>query len=156
HQAKPDSWDLTHGRIYKIQPTGTRSTPPGDLARRTSAELVELLRNNNPWWHRTALRLLGERRDASVGPSLSRLLFESEAEPLALRGLWGLYALGAFDDDTAEKALKHPSRWVRSWAVRLLGERGKLPDRLSGELVRLAAGDAAPEVRLQLASTAQR
>ena len=25
HQAAPDSWDMTHGRIYKIQRTGTKA-----------------------------------------------------------------------------------------------------------------------------------
>jgi putative membrane-bound dehydrogenase-like protein len=156
HQAKPDSWDTSHGRIYKIQPTGTKSTPPGDLAKKTSAELVDLLRNNNPWWHRTALRLLGERRDGSVAPALRTLLFDAQSEPLALRALWGLYAVGGFDEAVAEKALQHRSRWVRSWAVRLLGEAGAVPDRLAEQFVQLAATDAAPEVRLQLASTAQR
>src|SRR5262249_11968015 len=59
HQAPPDSWDQTHGRIYKIQRTGTKSVPV-DLAKKSSKELVEILANDNPWWYRTALRLLGE------------------------------------------------------------------------------------------------
>src|SRR5262245_62047319 len=28
HQARPNSWDMTHGRIYKIQRKGNRSKPP--------------------------------------------------------------------------------------------------------------------------------
>src|SRR5262249_48589688 len=42
HQAAPDSWDMTHGRIYKIQRKGARNTPPPDLARKSSKELVSL------------------------------------------------------------------------------------------------------------------
>src|SRR5262249_49503577 len=61
HQAAPDSWDMTHGRIYKIQRKGTKSKRPGDLSKRSSGELVEVLKNGNPWWYRTALRLLKER-----------------------------------------------------------------------------------------------
>jgi putative membrane-bound dehydrogenase-like protein len=59
HQADPNSWDMTHGRIYKIQPTGAKSAPPGDLSKKSSAELVELLKNNNPWWtlHFTARKI---------------------------------------------------------------------------------------------------
>src|SRR5437588_373353 len=117
HQAKPDSWDITHGRIYKIQPVGTKSTPPGNLADKSSKELVELLKNNNPWWHRTALRLLAERRDRSVASQLQELVLKSREETVSLRGLWGLYAIGALDEDLAEKLSHHPSPWVRSWTV---------------------------------------
>src|SRR5262249_54713191 len=156
HQAPPDSWDMTHGRIYKIQPTGTQSKPPGDLARKTSQELVALLRNNNPWWHRTALRLLSERRDRSVAPLLRDLALQSPDERISLRALWGVYGVGAFDEPLAEQTLGHKSPWVRSWTVRLLGEAGQVSDKLLSRLVEIAREEQAPEVRLQLASTAQR
>src|SRR5205807_7669609 len=78
HQALPDSWDMTHGRIFKIQRTGMKATPPGDLSKKSSKELVELLKNNNPWWYRTALRLLTERRDRSAVPLLEDLAVHSE------------------------------------------------------------------------------
>ncbi|HLJ93248.1 MAG TPA: PVC-type heme-binding CxxCH protein [Gemmataceae bacterium] len=156
HQAQPDSWDMTHGRIYKIQRTGTRSIPPLDLSRKTTSELVELLKNNNPWWHRTALRLLADRRDRSVAPMLEALLFQSNEEPVNLRGLWGLHAVGAFDERVADKALGHPSPWVRSWAVRFVGEAGAISAGMTEKLARLAEREQAPEVRLQLASTAHR
>jgi putative membrane-bound dehydrogenase-like protein len=156
HQAPPDSWDMTHGRIYKIQRKGLKPTPPPDLAKKSSAELVELLANDNPWWYRTALRLLGERRDRSVVPALRAVALTAKKETLALRGLWGLYAVGGLDDATAEKLLAHASPWVRSWSVRLLGEPGKLSPKLLAKLTGLAETDPSPEVRSQLASTAQR
>src|SRR5262249_36520922 len=80
----------------------------------------------------------------------------SRQEKLALRGLWGLYAVGAFDEATAAKLFDHPSPWVRSWAVRLLGEPGKVSPQALTRLTELAAKDKAPEVRSELASTAQR
>jgi putative membrane-bound dehydrogenase-like protein len=156
HQAAPDSWDMTHGRIYKIQRKGLHSMPPGDLAKKSGPELVELLTNDNPWWYRTALRLLGERRDQSVAPLLEELLFQSKNDAHSLRGLWGLYAVGAFDEALAEKALRHESPWVRSWTVRLLGEAGRVSVAMLERLVQLAEQETAPEVRLQLASTAGR
>ncbi len=156
HQAAPDSWDMTHGRIYKIQRKGAKSSPPPDLGKKSSKELVELLANDNPWWYRTALRLLNERRDRSVVPALRDLALRSEKETLALRGLWGLYAVGAFDGALAEKVLGHRSPWMRAWAVRLLGEPGKVSPKVLARLTELAQKDAAPEVRSQLASTAQR
>jgi putative membrane-bound dehydrogenase-like protein len=156
HQADPNSWDMTHGRIYKIQRTGTQSIPPGDLAQRSSKELVELLKNDNPWWYRTALRLLRERRDRSVVPLLQDLALQSSRDTYALRGLWGFYAAGAFDDPIAEKTLSHPSSCVRAWIVRLLGESGRVSDAMLNRFVEKARQDSAAEVRLQLASTAQR
>jgi putative membrane-bound dehydrogenase-like protein len=155
HQAAPDSWDMTHGRIYKIQRTGSKSAPPGDLGKKSSKELVELLKSNNPWWYRTALRLLGERRDRSVARQLEALAFESKDEGHALRGLWGLYAIGAFDENTAEKALNQKNPAFRLWAIRLLGEAGKVSESMLARLTALAKGESAPEVRLQLACTAR-
>src|SRR5262249_60031178 len=61
HQAPPDSWDQTHGRIYKIQRKDNKGGPAPDLSKKTDRELLDLLKDNNPWTHRTALRLLSER-----------------------------------------------------------------------------------------------
>jgi putative membrane-bound dehydrogenase-like protein len=156
HQAAPDSWDMTHGRIYKIQRKATTSTPPGDLGQRSSRELVTLLHNDNPWWYRTALRLLAERRDQSVLPQLRELLRHSGKETVALRALWALKAVGGFDEALAEQALAHGDPWVRSWVIRLLGEGGRVSEAMLQHFIDLAGQDPAPEVRLQLASTAAR
>jgi putative membrane-bound dehydrogenase-like protein len=156
HQASPDSWDMTHGRIYKIQRKGMAAAPHVDLAKKSSAELVELLKNNNPWWHRTVLRLLGERRDSSVAPVLEQLALSNGDERLSLRGLWGLYVIGSFDEALAAKTLRHTSPWMRSWTVRLLGEAGQVSSDMLARLTSLAGEDPAPEVDLQLASTAAR
>jgi putative membrane-bound dehydrogenase-like protein len=156
HQADPNSWDMTHGRIFKIQPAGTKSQPPGDLNKKSSAELVELLKSNNPWWHRTALRLLKERKDLSVVPSFEHLAFEAPDERQRLRALWGLYALGALQEDFATKLLADSSPWIRSWTIRLMGEGKSVSSEEMHRLVDLARKDKAPEVRLQLAATAQR
>jgi putative membrane-bound dehydrogenase-like protein len=156
HQAHPDSWDMTHGRIYKIQRKGTKTAPPPDLSKKSSKELVALLENDNPWWYRTALRLLGERRDRSVIALLRQQALNSRQATHALRSLWGLYAVGGFDDGTAKELLRHDNPWVRSWAVRLLGEPGKVSPEMLTRLTDLAERDQAPQVRSQLASTAQR
>jgi putative membrane-bound dehydrogenase-like protein len=156
HQAAPDSWDQTHGRIYKIQRVGQKAAPSLDLGKYSSKDLVGLLPNDNPWWHRTALRLLSERKDRSVAPLLRDLAFNSKHDPHALRGLWGLYAVGAFDDEVAGKGLKHQSPWFRYWAIRLLGEAGQASEKHLQSLTEMAATEPAPQVRLQLASTAAR
>jgi putative heme-binding domain-containing protein len=126
------------------------------LSKKTPAELVGLLSNDNPYQYRTALRRLHERQDPSVALALRELALKSEREEMALRGLWGLYAVEAFDEATGLRLLEHRSPWMRSWAVRLLGEPGKVSAKVLQRFEELAAKDAAPEVRLQLASTAQR
>src|SRR5262249_13239246 len=130
HQAQPDSWDMTHGRIYKIQRKGARNSGPVDLGRKSSQELVDLLRNDNPWWYRTALRLLNERKDTSVIPPLKAILFEGAKETHQLRALWGLHAVGGLDADTASRVLKHASSFFRAWTIRLMCESGQVPEAL--------------------------
>jgi len=155
HQAAPDSWDMTHGRIYKIQRQGMKASPPPDLSQKSSRELVDLLRNNNRWWHRTALRLLGERRDRSVAPLLEEMATAGKEDTLCLRGLWGLHAVGALGEATLTKVLQHASPWVRSWAVRLAGEEQALSASMLARFAEVARADPSPVVRLQLACTAQ-
>jgi putative membrane-bound dehydrogenase-like protein len=153
HQAQPDSWDMTHGRIYKIRRKGQPSVPPENLAKRSSAELVQLLRSHNPWTYRTALRLLAERWDQSVRDELETLA-NSKDEVSALRGLWAFWNTGIVSEAAAARLLDHARPWVRSWTIRLLGEGA--PGIFLNQLVRMAARDPAVEVRLQLAATAQR
>ena len=155
HQAPANSWDMTHGRIYKIQRKGAKKSAAVDLSKRTSKELVALLKNDNPWWYRTALRLLGERRDPESLPALKELA-ASANEIHTLRGLWGLYAVGSFNERGAEAGLNSKSAAVRLWNVRLLGEAGAVSAKVLAQLTAMAKDDPAPEVRLQLASTARR
>ncbi len=162
HQAAANSWDMTHGRIYKISRTGAKTQPTVDLGKMKSTELVMQLTKDNPYWYRTALRLLKERnprtdkrKHSGDDLLLQYLLFEGKNPTHALRGLWGLYAVGAFDESVAEKALKHPDAYIRSWTIRLLGESGLLNAAMLTKLTALAATEKAPQVRSQLASTAQ-
>jgi putative membrane-bound dehydrogenase-like protein len=157
HQADPGSWDYRHGRIYRIHRKGQQKfPPPGDLSKLHSKQLVELLKKDNPWWYRTAIRLLHERKDKSVAPLLETMALNSDRETHALRAVWALYGIGALDERIGAKLLAHKNLWVRSWAVRLLGEAGQVSGPVLERFTRMAAEDAAPEVRLQLASTAQR
>ncbi len=159
HQAAPDSWDMTHGRIYKIQRTGSPRAPVVDLAKLTDEGLVGLLSKENPYVYRTALRLLKERGSLKRTNNqhvtmLKKLLFENDNPVHSLRGLWGLFAVGAFDETIARKALEHKNPYVRSWTVRLLGNAGLVNDGVLARLTALAENESAPQVRSQLASTA--
>ncbi|HXG09011.1 MAG TPA: PVC-type heme-binding CxxCH protein, partial [Gemmataceae bacterium] len=157
HNTNAAIWDRSHGRVYKVVYKGTPPMPPGDLTKRSTDQLVDLLTHKNSWWWRKALLILQERGDRSVAPRLREMVRKSDDYRHSLRALWALANSGAFDEEFGREALAHANAWVRAWAVRLLGQRDA---RLSGptlaELMKRAKDDPSPDVRLQLASSCQR
>ncbi|MGE0608623.1 MAG: PVC-type heme-binding CxxCH protein, partial [Pirellulales bacterium] len=147
--------DPTNGRIYRLKAKGAKPIAPFDLSQKSSAELVEVLSHPNKWFRRMALRLLAERRDASIVPSLKKLLAEHNGQ-LALEALWALNLSGGFDEATALAALDHPFAPVRTWTVRLLGDEGRVSSAMAARLASLAKDEAYVDVRSQLACTARR
>jgi putative membrane-bound dehydrogenase-like protein len=162
HNTDAAIWDRSHGRIYKVVYKGAGKTSPkaepvGDVSKRTSAELVELLKHRNSWWWRMALRVLQERGDKSVAPALKELVAKSADYRHSLRALWALNNIGAFDEGFGRETLAHQSPWIRAWAVRLLGQLDRnLEQETWNRLAGLAEKDSSPDVRLQLASSCQR
>jgi putative heme-binding domain-containing protein len=163
--------DPTTGRIYRVFDKDARLETDLNLAGKSSAELVRLLAHPNKWHRHTAVRLLGERKDAGSLPPLKELLAQDTGRA-SLGALWALYQSGGYDADTALVAIKHASPAVRMWAVRLLGddygiqrnlglppERKYailLPDQVLESLLAQAAVETDAEVRSQFASTARR
>ena len=92
----------------------------------TSRELVGLLASDNRWYRETALRVLGDRKDASVNGLLKSQL-EREKGQRALESLWALNVCGGLDMDAAQAALKHGNADVRRWCAALAGRsQGRL------------------------------
>jgi putative membrane-bound dehydrogenase-like protein len=153
----PDAvWDVNTGRVYKIEAKGTKPVVAFDLAKKSSKDLVALLRHRNGWYADQARVQLAARRDPSVHPELRELASQSEDRLLALQGLWALHVSGGFDEDIAAQLLKHLDESVRSWTVRLLGDARKVTPAIARQLVALAESDPSVIVRSQLASTAKR
>ncbi len=153
----PDAeWDRSKGRIYKIEFRGTRPYTGQDLRKLSSAQLVALLSSKNNWLVREARRILADRRDSEVIFPLRRLVLESNKGGLALQALWALYVSGGFSEDFAVKALGHPNPDVRRWAIRLLGDEGRVTAAIGERLRELAAQEADVRVRCQLACSAKR
>jgi putative membrane-bound dehydrogenase-like protein len=155
----PDAdWDRSNGRIYRLAAVGTHTVGRMDLAEESTGNLLALLDHPNAWYVRRALRLLGERRDASAVSALRLAVLESRSLR-ALRRLWALHASGGFDDVFAEQLLMHPDEEVRTWTVRLLGDTPR-PDierhALAARLLQMARQDPSVRVRAELASLAQR
>jgi len=147
--------DPSTGRIFRLRGKTSALNKDVNLAAKTSAELVALLNHPNRWHRQTAVRLLGERRDAAALEALRAALRVAPEHP-ALEALWALHQMGALDAATALAALAHPQPAVRAWSVRLVGDAKKLPDAFAAAVLRLAATEPDAEVRSQIASTARR
>ncbi len=168
--------DINSGRIYRVSGRDTPREHDLNLAAKTSLELVALLSHPNKWHRSTAVRLLGERRDASAGSALKRLIADDPGLG-ALNALWALYQTGGLDEATAIAALKHAYAPVRQWTARLLGDEwglnrnlgagqhvrvservkaGSLPETLFSALRDQAVREPNAEVLSQFASTARR
>ncbi len=156
HVDPVDNWDKTTGRIYKIVASEGQGAGIGKaLGKLSSKELVALLAQPNDWYPREARRILAERRDSSVLPLLRKQILE-EKGPLALESLWALYVSGGFDDELATKLFDHPNEDVRTWTVRLLGDRNRVKPEIQKQLVALARRESSATVRSQLACSSKK
>ncbi|HVA45789.1 MAG TPA: PVC-type heme-binding CxxCH protein [Pirellulales bacterium] len=148
--------DTSTGRVYRLR-ARTKEPPAAsfDLAKLSSGELIGQLKQPNKWSRRTALRLLGDRKDTSLVPELREKL-QGETGQFALECLWALNLSGGFDESAAMVGLSHANPYVRDWTVRLLGDSGKVSLELASRLSQLAQSEPNVEVRSQLACTARR
>lgn len=143
------------GRVYRLTGREARPAKAPDLGRMPTDELVRLLGHPNRWHRQTALRLLGDRKDASAIPLCEKLL-HADPEVASLNGLWGLYQCGGWSEARGVDLLRHRHPHVRAWAVRLLCDDGHLSDETASHLRQLATTESAPVVRSQLACSARR
>jgi putative heme-binding domain-containing protein len=147
--------DQSNGRVYRLRSDQTKPTRPVDLAKKSTPELIELLNNPNKFIRQTALRLIGDRKDASLAPRLAGMV-ERKTGQIALEALWALYQSGGLDEPRSLEFLAHHDPDVRLWTIRLLGDDGQVSSRLGRALIDRAADAADVLVRSQLACTAKR
>lgn len=159
HLDPRDNWDKERGRIYRIKPaqpnTDTNPHKPFNLNKKTSLELVELLKHENKWFRQTANRVLADRKDKSILPALKELL-KSKHPIHSLEALWAIHVTAGLDESTALTALQHANPHVRRWAVRFLGDNPHVSHSIAQQLINLAKTESDIEVRSQLASSAKR
>jgi len=147
--------DKQTGRVYRLQAKHAKQPPRDDLSKKTTAELLALLQDNNIWVRQTVLRLLGDRRDpAAVAPL--RTMLAAQTGQAALEALWALYQSGGLDPATELAALAHADPYVRLWTVRLLGDERQVASNVAAKLAELARSEPNIEVCAQLACTAKR
>lgn len=143
------------GRIYRLTAKNAKPLAPFDLGQKSSQELIAVLDHPNKWFRQQALRLFGDRKDASVIPALKQKLFSSEGQS-ALEALWALNLSGGFDESVAQKSLQHSDPYVRAWTIRLLCDDHQVSPEIGQQLVALALTEPHVQVRSQLASSSKR
>ncbi|HEX4590427.1 MAG TPA: PVC-type heme-binding CxxCH protein [Gemmataceae bacterium] len=147
--------DKDTGRIYRLAAKDATFHKPADLGKKSSKELVELLRSDNRWERQTALRLLGERKDTTVLPDLRAMLFDGNGQS-ALEALWVIHLIGGFDEALGLKSLDHPEPMVRAWAVRLLADDCRLGEQAFARVVDRTRSEPSVQVRSQWACSSKR
>ena len=148
------------GRIFKVT-FGKPELRPVDISRLTDAELVQLHLHKNDWWVRNARLVLQERAAAgrdlfAARKSLHEMFARNPDVTRKLRALWTMHATGGLDESFLLAELAHETEHIRSWAVRFLCESHKPSAKAVSRFTSMAAKDASPKVRLQLASALQR
>ncbi|MDG1894301.1 MAG: c-type cytochrome [Fuerstiella sp.] len=145
--------DRTSGRIYRLKPKTepSKTTTAFDAGK----DLVKALQHPAKWHRQTALRLIGDRKDASLIPPLLTQVNESVGQT-AIESLWALHLSGGLTTDIAREMLAHEDQFVRAWTVRLLCDHYQVAPVIAKALADLAANEAYIEVRKQLASSAKR
>lgn len=113
-----------HGRIYRIVPenAGARKQTSVNLKDKATGELVEVLAHPNRWWRLQAQRLLLERQDLSVVPTVKNLFARHDDEKVRLHALYVLEGLDALNASLVGQALKDNHPGVREHGV-ILAER---------------------------------
>ncbi|WP_254507368.1 PVC-type heme-binding CxxCH protein [Anatilimnocola floriformis] len=150
-----------NGRIFKVT-HGEKKSPAVDLVKLSQPELLKLVGSNNEWLSRHARRKIQElafteKLDAvAARETLVTTLVTGEAEHARLRALWTLQAAKMITDTDLRAALRDPSEHVRAWGVTLTVDSIKPKNVHLDALLRLAAEDRAPQVRLALACALQR
>jgi len=135
------------GRIYRITPKGGLPPKKPNLRHASSAELVQQLNNDNPWWRHTAQRLLVERRDKSAVTAIRKVA--ASTEPLGrLHALWTLQGLQALDEQLIIGALADSQPGIRANALLLAEPYLPRSKKLQSEVLNLA-NDTDSRVRFQ-------
>jgi putative membrane-bound dehydrogenase-like protein len=114
--------DKTRGRIWRVKPKGTQFAAMPDLAKLPAAEVVKHLGHKNARVARMAWEELGDRKDASVVPALTRLAADSGKDTsIRIAALWSLLEMKAPARELLLGLVKDTDPSVRREALEGLG-----------------------------------
>ncbi|MGH8019987.1 MAG: PVC-type heme-binding CxxCH protein, partial [Opitutaceae bacterium] len=148
------------GRIYRVIPAdGFEQPEPPNLSTVSANTLALLLEHPNGWYRNTAARLLYERQDIKVVPTLEKVARESARPEARVAALYALQGLQRLDPGLLVSAARDDDAHVREHAVRLAemlwaspGLEEDQKESLREHVVRLTA-DPSARVRYQAAFT---
>lgn len=132
------------GRIYRVVAKDKKSGQAVAGADKSSADYVDLLSHPNRWWRTQAQRVLLERQDKAVIPSVTALFNDSEDPRTRLHALYVLEGLNSLNAGLVKQALSDEHPGVREHGA-ILAER--FPDVLP-QLIELTQGSD-PRVAFQ-------
>lgn len=141
------------GRIYRIRGKERPASLP-KMADLTTDQLIAELSSGGRWRRQLAVQLLAARSDATIPAKLTDQLHRDE--PSALDALWALYQRGELNAERTATAMGHSNPHVRSWAIRLICDDGKVAPEELKTLLALAKTEPNVEVQSQLACSARR
>ncbi|MDA0195158.1 MAG: dehydrogenase [Bacteroidetes bacterium] len=101
-----------YGRIYRIFPEKTSTVKKAlpNMKTETTEALIAYLTHPNRWWRLHAQRLLLERHDTTVVPSLKKMFINHEDPRSRLHAFYALEGLDALNGDIVKQAMTdlHP------------------------------------------------
>ena len=161
-----DGVHRSSGRIFRIQSTAQSTAQPKklfefDLSKAMDSDLVAAQKSNNEWEARQARQVLQNRAASGHGmkdvhSQLSHLFASAANETHQLRAMWCLYVTAGANEEWLRKQLGHSSEHVRSWAVKLLCDRGEPTEESRKAFLAMAINERSGLVLSFLASALQR
>lgn len=145
--------DRSGGRVFLLAPAGF-AVPAVDLPSADDATVAAAVTSSDEWRSRRARVELQQRacehRLGAEAIAALRTVLAHGTPGQRLRALWALAACEAIGDGELAALLSAPAGPLRTWALRLLADRGTLEPAAAGRL----AADASPAFRADLASAA--
>ncbi|GAA5224973.1 DUF7133 domain-containing protein [Membranihabitans marinus] len=119
---------VNSGRILRINHENVTPSPIRPIQNLSSADLIQLLGDDNPWYRLNAQQLLVERNDASIADQLRTLIKESNSTTAQLHSFWTLEGLNALTNQDLHEAVDHNPDYFMGHVVKILMEQPKLMD----------------------------
>jgi glucose/arabinose dehydrogenase/mono/diheme cytochrome c family protein len=149
--------DRIKGRIYRISYNNTPLARPFDLGKASNEQLLKHLSHPKVWWRRMAQRILNEKFEPGMVPTLQKMALDPKLPNNAhMHALWLLVSRKAVEPSFHEQVLASADAPTRNWGVRAIGQMEEVEPQIYEKLRTLATNDPSPDVRVQAAVAAGR
>lgn len=140
--------DKTHGRIWRVSPTGKAARPKPNLNQMSDAELVKALGSDLEWTRHQARMVMRDREPTGLLRELATLE-KGAGDVLLMQIQWARLALQDHSVDLIQKLLQSSTPAIRAGALRALSW-AKVSEEKRWEILQSAMKDASSKVRLEV------